>query len=158
MDALGSWADIDSHTGLVATVKAVGRTSGHAGHGFETRPRKRASSIEACGIPMDTVAPCVLLPSVQRRSLRNTRQPPLLSQYLLVMDPNPYLERNTDPELIRRTGFDGGNRELQTMPARWARVLDARRATDAGWADRGRLGEAMRMAPSAGIAIADVAS
>ena len=34
----------------------------------------------------------------------------------------------------------------------------ARRATDAGWADRGRWGEAMRRAPSAGVAMVDGAN
>lgn len=78
--------------------------------------------------------------------------------HVLVRDPIPYLGRNTDPELIRRTGFDGRNKELRAVAARWARIQGARRATDAEWADRGRLGAAMRTAPSAGIAMVDVAS
>lgn len=77
---------------------------------------------------------------------------------MLVLDPGPYLGRNTNPELIRRRHFDGGSKELRVVAARWARFQDARRVTDAEWADRGRLGEAMRTAPSAGIATVDVAS
>lgn len=74
------------------------------------------------------------------------------------MDPNVYLGRNTDPELIRRTGFDGRSKELRAVADRWAPIPGARRATDAEWADRGRLDEVMKTAPSAVIAMVDVAS
>lgn len=69
-----------------------------------------------------------------------------------------YPGRNTDPQLTHRTGFDERNKELRAGADRWARIPGVRRATDAGWADRVRSGEAMRRAPSAGIAMVDVAS
>lgn len=68
-DALGSWADTDTHTCSVVIATRADRTTGHAGHDSVMKPLKRVNSIEACDTPTGTAAPDVLLPSARPRPL-----------------------------------------------------------------------------------------